>query len=197
MSPSHPSRTALSPLLTKCSSVQTEQDEPADVSNKIEMAEMIRCIDVSRTYEADVPVQALRPTTLSIEDREFFSIEGPSGSGKSTLMNLLGLLDVPTGGKYYIEGVDTSELTERDRTALRAQHFGFVFQSFHLLQDRTVEENVGLGLLYQGVPKSERKCRALEMLDRVGMSHRRDSFPRTLSGGEKQRVAIARALVAA
>lgn len=137
---------------------------------------------------------ALRPTSLEIEKGELIGVVGRSGSGKSTFLNVLGLLDKPTGGKYSIRGIETGLLSEIERTSLRSWHFGFVFQQFHLLSDRTAVENVELGLLYRGVSRRQRRQRALEALDRVGVLHRRNAFPDTLSGGEKQRVAIARAI---
>jgi putative ABC transport system ATP-binding protein len=154
----------------------------------------MRFEDVYRTYEGVVPVSALRPTTLEIAEGELLGIVGRSGSGKSTLLNVLGLLDKPTGGSYRIHGIDTSPLSEIERTSLRSWYFGFVFQQFHLLSDRTVTENVELGLLYRGVSRRDRRLRALEALDRVDMLHRQNAFPETLSGGEKQRAAIARAI---
>jgi putative ABC transport system ATP-binding protein len=154
----------------------------------------MRFEDVYRTYEGAAPVSALRPTTLEIAEGELLGIVGRSGSGKSTLLNVLGLLDKPTGGSYRIHGIDTSPLSEIERTSLRSWYFGFVFQQFHLLSDRTVTENVELGLLYRGVSRRDRRLRALEALDRVDMLHRQNAFPETLSGGEKQRAAIARAI---
>jgi len=154
----------------------------------------MRFEDVYRTYEGAAPVSALRPTTLEISEGELLGIVGRSGSGKSTLLNVLGLLDTPTGGSYRIHGIDTSPLSEIERTSLRSWYFGFVFQQFHLLSDRTVTENVELGLLYRGVSRRDRRLRALEALDRVDMLHRQNAFPETLSGGEKQRAAIARAI---
>lgn len=154
----------------------------------------MRFEDVYRTYEGAAPVSALRPATLEIAEGELLGIVGRSGSGKSTLLNVLGLLDKPTGGSYRIHGIDTSPLSEVERTSLRSWYFGFVFQQFHLLSDRTVTENVELGLLYRGVSRRDRRLRALEALDRVDMLHRQNAFPETLSGGEKQRAAIARAI---
>jgi putative ABC transport system ATP-binding protein len=150
--------------------------------------------DVYRTYDGAAPVTALRPSTFTIGQGELVGIVGRSGSGKSTLLNILGLLDQPTGGTYVIRGIDTSSLSETERTSLRSWHFGFVFQQFHLLNDRSATENVELGLLYRGTAKVDRRQRALEALERVGMLHRKDAIPSTLSGGEKQRVAIARAI---
>jgi putative ABC transport system ATP-binding protein len=150
---------------------------------------------VGRTYPGPPPVCALRPADLIVERGEYLAVVGPSGSGKSTLLNLTGLLDRPTEGRYELDGIDVAELTERDRTALRAGRIGFVFQSFHLLPYRTATENVMLAQLYQAVPRHVRRAAAVEALHRVGLSHRRDALPTTLSGGERQRVAIARAVV--
>jgi putative ABC transport system ATP-binding protein len=150
--------------------------------------------DVCRTYDGAVPVTALRPSTFTIDQGELVGIVGRSGSGKSTLLNILGLLDKPTGGTYAIRGMETGSINEIERTSLRSWHFGFVFQQFHLLNDRSATENVELGLLYRGSTKLDRHQRSLEALERVGMLHRKDAIPATLSGGEKQRVAIARAI---
>ena len=150
---------------------------------------------VSRVFPSDPPVHALRPSDLIIHDGDYVSIVGPSGSGKSTLLNLLGLLDRPTSGEYLLDGVATGTASEAQRSALRGGRIGFVFQQFHLLPHRTVLDNVLLSTLYSGVPRSERRRRALDALDRVHLSHRLDFTPTLLSGGEKQRVAIARAVV--
>jgi putative ABC transport system ATP-binding protein len=149
---------------------------------------------VARTYYGPPPVHALRPTTLVVQPGEHIAITGPSGSGKSTLLNLLGILDRPSEGHYHLDGIDVDTLGEADRTALRGQRIGFVFQAFHLLPHRNVAENVELGLLYQRVARRERTARAVETLTRVGLGHRLRAMPGTLSGGERQRVAIARAL---
>lgn len=159
------------------------------------MTALLELESVERTYPGTVPVTALRNATLRLPPASFVAVTGPSGAGKSTLLNLIGLLDVPSSGRYLVAGVDTSTLDELDRTALRASLFGFVFQSSHLIPSRTVAENVELGLLYRSVPRCERQRLAVEALARIGLGHRLESFPRTLSGGERQRVAIARALV--
>jgi putative ABC transport system ATP-binding protein len=122
------------------------------------------------------------------------AVAGRSGSGKSTLLNVLGLLDRPTQGRYLVRGVDTSKLGESALTSLRAREFGFVFQTFHLLAERTAAENAELGLLYRGIGARQRRATACEALERVGLGHRLAALPGTLSGGERQRVAIARAL---
>jgi putative ABC transport system ATP-binding protein len=147
-------------------------------------------------YPGTPPVHALRPTDLVVGSGEYTSIVGPSGSGKSTFLNILGLLDRPTGGRYELDGLDVSELADSERTALRARRIGFVFQAFHLLSYRTALENVALALLYTGTPRRRRITLASSALDRVGLAERMHATPMTLSGGEKQRVAIARALVA-
>lgn len=140
-------------------------------------------------------MEALRPSTLSVGQGDYLSIIGPSGSGKSTLLNLLGLLDRPTAGSYTLDGINTFGLSENERTALRGTRIGFVFQSFHLIDHRTAIENVTLGLLYRAGDAAERQDRAIAALESVGLSHRLDAFPSTMSGGERQRVAIARAIV--
>lgn len=149
---------------------------------------------VARTYQGVVPVNALYPTTLRVNAGDYIGIMGPSGSGKSTMLNLLGLLDTPTQGTYRVVGVDVSTLSEVERTALRAHTFGFVFQSFHLLPNRSVTENVEIGMLYTTVNAHDRRDRAHAALTRVGLGHRLNVAAGTLSGGERQRVAIARAI---
>lgn len=154
----------------------------------------VRWTDVSKTYDQGRPVRALRPTSLDVMAGEFVAVTGPSGAGKSTLLNLMGLLDVPTGGRYELLGTDVTQLGERARTSLRAQCLGFVFQAFHLVAGHTASDNVETGMIYQGVPRGERRERAMEMLRLVGLDHRTGSRVETLSGGEQQRVAIARAM---
>jgi putative ABC transport system ATP-binding protein len=150
---------------------------------------------LARTYPGPPPVRALRAADLVIDAGDYVAVTGPSGSGKSTLLHLLGLLDTPTGGSYLLDGLDTSALADRDRSALRGRRIGFVFQAFHLLPYRTAEENVLLAQLYNRTPRSQRGGAAREALERVGLGHRTGALPTTLSGGERQRVAIARALV--
>jgi putative ABC transport system ATP-binding protein len=150
---------------------------------------------VSYVYRGPPPLQALDAVNLLVQRGEHISVMGPSGSGKSTLLNLIGLLDRPSSGRVLINGVDSGELKEKERCALRAQSIGFVFQAFHLLPYRSVMENVVLARLYIGGAHARRCSDALEVLDGVGLGHRASAFPSELSGGERQRVAIARAIV--
>ncbi|MFB7936869.1 ABC transporter ATP-binding protein [Streptomyces sp. NPDC004779] len=150
---------------------------------------------IGLTYPGPPPVIALRPCDLTVERGDFLAVVGPSGSGKSTFLNIAGLLDTPTSGTYLLDGIDTGRLRDADRTALRGLRIGFVFQSFHLLPQRSALENVALALVYDGTPRRERADRARRALQQVGLGHRVDSLPTRLSGGERQRVAIARALV--
>jgi len=168
---------------------QRRPQQPATADAVIELQ------GLGRVFPGPPPVEALQPTDLVVRQGEYLSIVGPSGSGKSTLLHLLGLLDRPTNGRYLLDGIDTGGLSDGQRTGLRGQKLGFVFQAFHLLNHRTVMENVVLAQLYNDTPRSERKRRAVEALDQVGLSHRLEFTPMTLSGGEKQRVAVARALV--
>ncbi|MEA2697034.1 MAG: putative transport system ATP-binding protein [Myxococcales bacterium] len=141
----------------------------------------------------DMETHALSDVHLSISKGEYVSIEGPSGSGKSTLLSILGLLDAPSGGTYVLGGENVAGLSPARRAVLRNRHIGFVFQSFNLIADLTVSENVALPLTYRGMPSAERKRRVDEALERVGMSHRAKHMPAQLSGGQQQRVAVARA----
>ncbi|WP_432068890.1 ABC transporter ATP-binding protein [Streptomyces sp. C10-9-1] len=147
------------------------------------------------TYPGPPPVEALKPSNLTVFSGEYVAVVGPSGSGKSTLLNIVGLLDEPTAGACLIDGNDTTTMPEKDRTRLRGNRIGFVFQSFHLMPHRSALDNVMLALVYGDVPRRERTLRAREALIRVGLDHRIDTLPTRLSGGERQRVAIARALV--
>ena len=157
-------------------------------------APLLELDEVSRTFEMEPPVHALRDVTLTVDRGAYVSIVGPSGSGKSTLLNILGCLDRQTGGVYRFEGIDTAELSEAERAGLRARRIGFVFQSFHLLPYRSIEENVMVGGLYARVPRAERAANAEAALRRVGLGHRLGFLPGRLSGGERQRVALARAV---
>ena len=138
---------------------------------------------------------ALNNVNIEIQEGEFVAIMGPSGCGKSTLLNILGLLDNPTGGEYRLNGEDVSTYTEAQRTALRKGVIGFVFQSFNLIDELDVYENIELPLLYMGVSASERKRRVEDAMNRMAIAHRVKHFPQQLSGGQQQRVAIARAVV--
>jgi len=150
---------------------------------------------VGKQYGSEPAVHALVEVDLSLERGEWLSITGPSGAGKSTLLNIIGCLDHPTSGSYFIDGIDTAKLTDKQRAGLRSQRIGFVFQSYHLLPYRTVLENVMLAEVYRKQSNRGRRARALAAIERVGLSHRADFLPGKLSGGERQRVAIARALV--
>ncbi|KIF67338.1 macrolide ABC transporter ATP-binding protein [Streptomyces sp. AcH 505] len=154
---------------------------------------------VERTFDSEPPVRALREVDLTVRRGEHLSVVGPSGSGKSTLLNTLGLLDRPTVGSYRLDGIETTGLSDLERTALRGSRIGFVFQAFHLLPYRTVDENVTLAEAYRrprpGHGRSTRRARARQALERVGLAHRSGFRPDRLSGGERQRVAIARALI--
>lgn len=159
------------------------------------MTAVVALEGLGRTFEGPPPVEALRPSDLIVERGDYLALVGPSGSGKSTLLHLLGLLDRPTAGQYYLDGIDTNALTEPERAGLRASNIGFVFQAFHLLPHRTNVENVMLADVYREGGRADRRERAVAALESVGLSHRLDGNPTTLSGGERQRVAIARALV--
>ena len=157
---------------------------------------MIRIEDVHKDYVmGNTVVKALNGVSLSIEPEEFISIMGPSGSGKSTLMNIIGILDRPTTGKYYLEGEDVSSMTNNQLAVIRNKKIGFIFQTFNLLPKKTALQNVELPLIYAGMPRKQRKKQAEEFLDRVGLKDRMKHKPNELSGGQRQRVAIARALV--
>ena len=152
--------------------------------------------DLKKVFRTDiVETVALNGVSIDIHDGEFVAIMGPSGCGKSTLLNILGMLDTPTDGTYQLEDREVSTLKEDERTAYRRGKIGFVFQSFNLIEELNVTENVGLPLGYLGVKGEERRKRVAETLERMGISHRAGHYPNQLSGGQQQRVAIARAVV--
>jgi putative ABC transport system ATP-binding protein len=158
---------------------------------------MLELIDATKTYiQGRRTVNAVRGVSLTINSGEFVTIMGPSGSGKSTLMHLMGALDTPSGGRAVFQGQDLQSLSDRQRSLLRRDRIGFVFQAFNLLPTLTAAENVALPLLLGGVSRRSGLNRAGECLEKVNMSHRSDHFPDELSGGEMQRVAVARALIA-
>jgi putative ABC transport system ATP-binding protein len=159
------------------------------------MTSVINAADLERVFPANPPVTALANASLKVEPGERVAILGPSGAGKSTLLNLLGLLDYPTGGSYELAGRDVSMLKMRHQDRLRRELIGFIFQSYHVLPHRTVEENVLLKLAIAGTAVEARAALTASALDRVGMSHLCGALARNLSGGEKQRLAIARAIV--
>ena len=157
---------------------------------------MIQFSSVSRVFEVgEERVHALRNIDLEIKDGEYAAIMGPSGSGKSTMLNILGLLDRADQGQYFLNGEDTTLLTEKKRASLRRRQFGFVFQSFHLVPRMTAAQNVELPLNLDGVPPRERRQRVRDALDAMGLSDRAHHRPSQLSGGQRQRVAIARATI--
>ena len=171
---------------------------PPGSSSQIEGGDrppLLELIDVSKVFDTIPPVHALSGVNMRVNAGEYIAIVGQSGSGKSTLLNVLGCLDRHTSGRYLFHGIDTAELTDVQRAALRGSRIGFVFQSFHLLAHRSVLENVMLGELYLATSRTLRRERALEAIEQVGMSHRVSFLPTRLSGGERQRVAIARALM--
>lgn len=158
------------------------------------MLEIQKLSKVFRTEE--IETVALNEIDLNLEDGEFIAIMGPSGCGKSTLLNIIGLLDNPTSGNYLLDGKEVGNLKEKERTKTRKGNIGFVFQSFNLIEEMTVYENVELPLIYLDIKKAERKKRVEETLKKMNISHRAGHFPNQLSGGQQQRVAIARAVVA-
>ena len=158
---------------------------------------MIKLENIKKVFRTEeIETWALRDVNLEVKEGEFVAIMGPSGCGKSTLLNILGLLDNPTEGTYMLNGKDVSKLKENDRTDLRKGVLGFVFQSFNLIDELDVTENVELPLLYMGIPAKERNRRVTDVINSVAMGHRAKHFPSQLSGGQQQRVAIARAIIA-
>jgi putative ABC transport system ATP-binding protein len=157
---------------------------------------MIKTIDLIKVFRTDeIETTALNKVNITVGKGEFVAIMGPSGCGKSTLLNILGLLDTPSGGQYYFNGEEVARYKEKQRTNLRKGNIGFVFQSFNLIDELTVYENVELPLLYLKVSQAERKKKVGDVLERMKITHRRKHFPQQLSGGQQQRVAIARAVV--
>ena len=158
---------------------------------------MIKTVALEKIFRTEeVETLALNKVSIEVKEGEFVAIMGPSGCGKSTLLNILGLLDNPTSGEYYLNGIEVSQYTEAQRTKLRKGIIGFVFQSFNLIDELNVYENIELPLLYMGVSAAERKKKVQEAMERMAIVHREKHFPQQLSGGQQQRVAIARAVVA-
>ncbi len=158
---------------------------------------MIKTVALEKIFRTEeVETLALNKVSIDVKEGEFVAIMGPSGCGKSTLLNILGLLDNPTTGEYYLNGIEVSQYTEAQRTKLRKGIIGFVFQSFILIDELNVYENIELPLLYMGVSAAERKKKVQEAMERMAIVHREKHFPQQLSGGQQQRVAIARAVVA-
>ena len=158
---------------------------------------MIKTVALEKIFRTEeVETLALNKVSIEVKEGEFVAIMGPSGCGKSTLLNILGLLDNPTSGEYYLNGIEVSRYTEAQRTKLRKGIIGFVFQSFNLIDEFNVYENIELPLLYMGVSAAERKKKVQEAMERMAIVHREKHFPQQLSGGQQQRVAIARAVVA-
>jgi putative ABC transport system ATP-binding protein len=160
------------------------------------MAEIIRIENLTRWYRiGDETVKALNGVNLSIHKNEYVALMGPSGSGKSTIMNIIGCLDTPTSGHYYLNGPDVAKLSDNQLAEIRNKEIGFVFQTFNLLPRYTALDNVALPLVYAGMSKDKRNARAKEVLQQVGLGDRMTHRPNELSGGQRQRVAVARALV--
>ena len=158
---------------------------------------MIKTVALEKIFRTEeVETLALNKVSIEVKEGEFVAIMGPSSCGKSTLLNILGLLDNPTSGEYYLNGIEVSRYTEAQRTKLRKGIIGFVFQSFNLIDELNVYENIELPLLYMGVSAAERKKKVQEAMERMAIVHREKHFPQQLSGGQQQRVAIARAVVA-
>lgn len=157
---------------------------------------MIKIENLTKVFRTtEVETLALNDVSLEVKENEFVAIMGPSGCGKSTLLNIMGLLDQPTAGSYYLDGMEVGRLREKDRTEVRKGKIGFVFQSFNLIDELNVFENVELPLTYLKIPTAERRRRVNEILSRMNISHRAGHYPQQLSGGQQQRVAIARAVV--
>jgi putative ABC transport system ATP-binding protein len=158
---------------------------------------MIKTVNLQKIFRADeVETTALNNVSIEIKKGEFVAVMGPSGCGKSTLLNILGLLDNATGGNYLLDGTDITGYTENDRTKIRKGLIGFIFQSFNLIDELNVYENIELPLLYMNIPAAERKAKVEAAMERMAIGHRARHFPQQLSGGQQQRAAIARAVVA-
>lgn len=158
---------------------------------------MIKTIDLTKVFRTEeVETTALNKVSLNVKEGEYVAVMGPSGCGKSTLLNILGLLDNPTSGSYIFNGTEVADLKERERTVFRKGNIGFVFQSFNLIDELNVYENVELPLIYLKMKSGERKKKVEDALERMKITHRAKHFPQQLSGGQQQRVAIARAVVA-
>src|SRR6201996_7840734 len=174
---------------------ETTTEERRSPTNGTNGTTLIHLEDVTKVFLTDeVETHALSGIHLDIRKGEYVSIAGPSGCGKSTLLSILGLLDTPSGGSYTLKDTEVANLSFPERARIRNREIGFIFQSFNLIGDLTVYENVELPLTYRGMPSSERKKNVMEALDKVGMSHRMKHYPSQLSGGQQQRVAVARAL---
>ena len=157
--------------------------------------EMIRLENIGKRYDlGEAKVSALEDVNVTIDRGEYLAVMGPSGSGKSTFLNVLGILDTPTEGKYLLEDYDITQLPDKEQARIRNKHFGFVFQSFNLFSELSAMENVMLPMSYSGMAAHDRRARAAELLDRLGLGDRLHHLPTMMSGGEQQRVAIARAL---
>ena len=157
---------------------------------------MIQTVELTEVFRTDeVETTALNKVSMTINQGEFVAIMGPSGCGKSTMLNILGLLDNPSSGQLFFDGKDVSRYSEKQRTGLRKEYLGFVFQSFNLIDELNVFENIELPLLYQKIPGSKRKQMVEEVMEKMSIIHRKKHFPQQLSGGQQQRVAICRAVV--
>lgn len=157
---------------------------------------MLKLHNLTRVYRTDeVETVALDNVNIEIAQGEFVAIMGPSGCGKSTLLNIIGMLDSPTSGDFYFNQEQIAGYSEKQLSAIRKHHIGFIFQNFNLIEELTVEENIELALLYHNIPAKERQSKVLEVMDLVGIAHRAKHMPSQLSGGQQQRVAVARAVV--
>ena len=183
-------------LLSEVLNMQNQLNLQSEVFDSLKKPVVIRLEDIFKVYGiGNTEVRALNGVNLIVEQGEYCSIMGASGSGKSTAMNIIGCLDRPTSGHYYLDGVDVSGLADSELARIRNLKIGFVFQQFHLLAQLTALENVMLPMVYAGIPNAERRERATTALKRVGLENRLNNKPNQLSGGQQQRVAIARAIV--